>query len=296
MCPRWAKWGSWSGCSQTCSLVAGQSGKKFRTRQCSGVNGQGYLVVDGSEQNCECGEQNNPDRFYEQAVCGTEPCPKLLTENPEDPFCSDWIWSDWSGCSSSCGAGTQSRHVRCSNDATEFDLDACLNGNENLWFHSDETGMKYTEDDLVESRECADKPCAVEPYWTAWDSCRFEGADDEAKCRVKIEDRAFRHRRWICPEGNSDCEQKIDVSTGRWPTKKNETLLRSDCSGTDRTVLVKMFRNKYSAASEWLLQIKLAVNKGTHMIAPVSYFHPYQRSPICFFCLSEAALFCSERL
>ena len=67
--------------------------------------------------------------------------------------------------------------------------------------------------DLTETRECADKPCPVEPYWTAWDSCRFEGADEEAKCRLNIEDKAFRHRRWICPEGNSDCEQVIDVST-----------------------------------------------------------------------------------
>ena len=217
MCPRWAEWGSWSGCSQTCSLVAGQNGHRFRTRQCSGVNGQGYLVVDGSEQNCECSEPNNLNRFYDKEVCGTEPCPKLQTQNPADPFCSDWIWSDWSSCSSSCGAGTQTRNVRCSNGAKDFDLDACLNGNENLWFHSDENpDMKYTKDDLVESRECADKPCPVEPYWTAWDGCRFEGADDEAKCRLKIEDRAFRHRRWICPEGNSDCEQKIDVSTKKF--------------------------------------------------------------------------------
>ena len=95
--------------------------------------------------------------------------------------------------------------------------------------------MKYTKDDLVESRECADKPCPVEPYWTAWDSCRFEGADDEAKCRLNIEDRAFRHRRWICPEGNSNCEQKIDVSTknvyinvadGCWKRNISEISLR----------------------------------------------------------------------
>ena len=91
ICPTWAQWGEWSGCSQTCSLVAGQQGKRFRTRQCSGVNGQGYLVVDGTEQNCECSEPNNPNRFYEEQVCGTDPCPKLLTQDPEDPFCSGWF-------------------------------------------------------------------------------------------------------------------------------------------------------------------------------------------------------------
>ena len=122
MCPRWAEWGSWSGCSQTCSLVAGQNGHRFRTRQCSGVNGQGYLVVDGSEQNCECSEPNNPNRFYDKEVCGTEPCPKLQTQNLADPFCSDWIWSDWSSWSrcevrngETCGEGTKERRRECNN-------------------------------------------------------------------------------------------------------------------------------------------------------------------------------------
>jgi len=88
--------------------------------------------------------------------------------------------------------------------------------------------MKYTRDDLVESRECADKPCPAKPYWTAWDSCRFEGADNEAKCRLNIEDRAFRHRRWICPNGNSDCEQKID---------KQECLSLPVCDTSNSPVL-----------------------------------------------------------
>ena len=166
--------------------------------------------MDGREPNCECDDPNNPDRFYGEEICGTAPCPKLQTQDPEDPFCSDWVWTGWSECSQDCGKGTQSRRVKCSNEFEDFDLDACLNTNPDSWFH---VGFQiYTKDDLIDERACNDEPCPVEPYWTEWDGCRFEGSDETATCRVDIQDKAFRHRRWICPPGNDGCVQKIEVN------------------------------------------------------------------------------------
>ncbi|XP_056155186.1 SCO-spondin [Lampris incognitus] len=83
----WTQWGAWTECSLNCG-----GGIKFRGRQCDNPapqsGGRGCLGI--SEQ---------------QKECNTHSCTDSV---------GPWLaWSQWSGCSVSCGGGQQSRSRLC---------------------------------------------------------------------------------------------------------------------------------------------------------------------------------------
>ncbi|XP_043972641.1 adhesion G protein-coupled receptor B1 isoform X2 [Gambusia affinis] len=80
----WNEWSSWSSCSATCS-----NGTMQRTREC---NGPSY---GGSECRGE---------WLETVDCFLRDCPVDGKWQP---------WSLWSGCSKTCGGGTQQRNRVC---------------------------------------------------------------------------------------------------------------------------------------------------------------------------------------
>ncbi|XP_062907004.1 SCO-spondin [Mobula hypostoma] len=86
----WSPWGPWMLCSETCG-----GGTQHRVRECNSPRPQngGTLCSGGASQSREC---------------NTEPC-------------ADWRpWSAWSSCSSSCGAGLETRYRSCGSDLRDM--------------------------------------------------------------------------------------------------------------------------------------------------------------------------------
>ncbi|XP_056330905.1 adhesion G protein-coupled receptor B1 isoform X4 [Danio aesculapii] len=80
----WNEWSSWSSCSSTCS-----NGTMQRTRECNGPS-YGGLECQGE--------------WHETRDC-------FLRECPVD---GQWqLWSTWSGCTKTCGGGSQQRQRVC---------------------------------------------------------------------------------------------------------------------------------------------------------------------------------------
>ena len=155
-CPQWAPWAEWGGCPCDC----GGDATHKRTRQCYGLNNQGYIDDD----NEFCGNCGNVD----EETCNGGSCAKLQFCN-DDQFYSTPAWTEWSTCSVSCGAGKESRHVKCERDGVAVDLDNCK-----LipWEYKDELSIYMMErKDLVEERDCFDAVCPPEPFWTEWSEC-----------------------------------------------------------------------------------------------------------------------------
>eukprot|EP00057_Strongylocentrotus_purpuratus_P023085 XP_011677559.1 PREDICTED: ADAMTS-like protein 2 isoform X1 [Strongylocentrotus purpuratus] len=88
--PRWEA-GSWSNCLGDCD-----ASYRFRTVHCWLLMGQG---LDSSVPNERCNQTTKPDI--------TVPC----DENDCGP---QWIVSEWSRCSETCGQGRETRRVTCS--------------------------------------------------------------------------------------------------------------------------------------------------------------------------------------
>ncbi|GMT04134.1 hypothetical protein PENTCL1PPCAC_26308, partial [Pristionchus entomophagus] len=83
-CPQWTEWGDWSDCSQPCG-----QGQQKRRRDCK--------LVDQASNMCKGpGEEL---RFCQVAVC---------------PYWREW--SEWSGCSVTCGRGVCTRNRKCVTD------------------------------------------------------------------------------------------------------------------------------------------------------------------------------------
>ncbi|XP_019629856.1 PREDICTED: SCO-spondin-like [Branchiostoma belcheri] len=94
----WSPWGPWSDCSSTC----GVEGYAYRNRSCDNPPPKN----DGPT----C-----PGDSVEVKICSSLPC-----------VLSYWsAWSEWSGCSASCGEGTQTRTRACENVAPCQGCDTC---------------------------------------------------------------------------------------------------------------------------------------------------------------------------
>ncbi|KAF8384297.1 hypothetical protein PRIPAC_73439, partial [Pristionchus pacificus] len=83
-CPQWTEWGDWSDCSQACG-----QGQQKRRRECK----------LGEQPSPQCKGPGEELRFCQVAVC---------------PYWREW--SEWSGCSVTCGRGVCTRNRKCVTD------------------------------------------------------------------------------------------------------------------------------------------------------------------------------------
>ncbi|GMT32391.1 hypothetical protein PFISCL1PPCAC_23688, partial [Pristionchus fissidentatus] len=112
-CAHWTEWGDWSDCSQPCG-----QGQQKRRRECKlGENASPQCKGPGEEL-----------RFCQVAVC---------------PYWREW--SEWSGCSVTCGRGVCTRNRKCVTDElldipNLAELEAAVNQDEELTKINDKNG------------------------------------------------------------------------------------------------------------------------------------------------------------
>ncbi|KAL4223330.1 hypothetical protein ACF0H5_016801 [Mactra antiquata] len=98
----WLEWSSWSTCSQTCD-----NGTILRTRMCNRT--EGGLPCSGESS--------------ETLHCFIKSC----------PVNGGWTtWTDWSGCSVTCGAGLERRSRDCSNPPPGPGGKDCVGNNDDM--------------------------------------------------------------------------------------------------------------------------------------------------------------------
>ena len=110
VCPYWDAWKPWSQCSQTCS-DNGDFGSRTRNRDC--LNGN---VGDGA---CTGGDSETLQD------CGGDDCP-AVTSSPVDPDPAWDEWSEWSGCSQTCGQSAKSRVRQCIDNTVVVNDNQCV--------------------------------------------------------------------------------------------------------------------------------------------------------------------------
>ncbi|KAL5248468.1 hypothetical protein ACHWQZ_G017606 [Mnemiopsis leidyi] len=138
----WSSYGTWSECTETCG-----TGTQTRTRTCTNPAPQ-YGGADCTETAEETQE------------CNTNPCP------------IDGGWSsygDWSGCSQTCGTGTQTRTRTCTNPAPQYGGADC-------------TGT------AGETLNCNTHHCPINGGWSGygeWSKCtKFCGTGTQTRTRT----------------------------------------------------------------------------------------------------------------
>ncbi|ESN92609.1 hypothetical protein HELRODRAFT_164684 [Helobdella robusta] len=137
---RWSNWSEWSKCSVTCA-----DGAQTRSRACSSPpprNGG-----DGCEGR---GQDTQP--------CSLPPC----------PVDAQWTqWTDWSGCTLTCGGGRQSRNR------------TCVPGRNN---GKDCSGENF------QNKTCNTLECPIDGFWSDWSqwgSCNITcGGGQQIRTRV----------------------------------------------------------------------------------------------------------------
>ncbi|KAL4223326.1 hypothetical protein ACF0H5_016797 [Mactra antiquata] len=120
----WLEWSSWSTCSQTCD-----NGTILRTRMCNRT--EGGLPCSGESS--------------ETLHCFIKSC----------PVNGGWTtWTNWSGCSVTCGAGLERRSRDCSNPPPGPDGKDCVGDNDDIQI-------------------CMDKLCYDGTWmsWSTWSTC-----------------------------------------------------------------------------------------------------------------------------
>ncbi|XP_064650190.1 hemicentin-1-like isoform X2 [Lineus longissimus] len=127
---QWGEWGSWEECSMTCG-----EGERVRTRKCDSP-----APAYGGEQ-CV-------GAAVEKAICNVRSC----------PIDGNWgTWSQWGGCSVTCGQGTQERHRRCDSPQAQH-------------------GGRKCPGSELERRTCTVRNCETDGnwgQWQQWSSCTF---------------------------------------------------------------------------------------------------------------------------
>ncbi|XP_052105775.1 SCO-spondin-like [Mytilus californianus] len=175
----WSEWNVWTDCSLSCD-----GGIKTRLRTCSNPEPKfGGKGCNGNEE--------------ESNKCGVEFC----------PVDGGWTeWTAWSGCSVSCGIGTEDRMRICSGPepkygglnctGNNFDYKTCdsipcpIHGEWSIW--NEWTGCSVTcgsgikerqrpcnnpqpkfggkdcSGDRIDHKECNGKSCPVDGQWSGW--------------------------------------------------------------------------------------------------------------------------------
>ena len=119
-----SQWQQWGSCTRTCG-----TGQRVRNRQCLSLGLYGGITC--------------MDRGLEETEdCNTLPC-------PVDAVVSDW--SSWSGCSMTCGDGTQTRTRTCVSEQQ--------NG-----------GQSCASMGLQEELACNEALCVIDATLSDWDS------------------------------------------------------------------------------------------------------------------------------
>ena len=97
----WSPWGGWAWCSRTCG-----GGTQLRTRSCDHP-----LPTHGGE---ECVGERTESRDCSYVKCSTD---------------GNWTpWTSWTGCSQSCGGGTQYQVRTCTNPPPSYGGAYCVEG------------------------------------------------------------------------------------------------------------------------------------------------------------------------
>ncbi|XP_059164384.1 SCO-spondin-like [Physella acuta] len=137
----WLAWTTWSTCSVSCG-----NGVQKRTRNCNGPF-YGGKICDG---------ENN-----QTSQCFTGECPV------DGVFGS---WSEWSGCSKTCGAGIQWRSRICTGP-----------------FY----GGKDCQGDRNQTQSCNTFNCPVDGYynsWSVWSTCSAScGGGNQTRNRICVQ-------------------------------------------------------------------------------------------------------------
>ncbi|XP_013378635.1 SCO-spondin [Lingula anatina] len=126
----WAEWGDWSDCDATCG-----GGTQSRSRTCTNP--------PPSNNGADCVGPSSETR-----TCNPDACPV-----PVDGMWS--TWSGWTGCSVTCGTGSQSRSRTCTNPPPSNGGADCIGG-------------------TTESQICTLDPCPIDGgwgSWSTWSSC-----------------------------------------------------------------------------------------------------------------------------
>jgi len=130
ICPvdcQWSLWEAWSTCSRSCN---GGSYTRHRFEKVAAAHGG--QACSGSAD--------------EDGVCNAQGC----------PVDCQWVpWSDWSGCSASCGGGTRSQS-RVVEVTPQWGGLECETHNE--------LGGPATE----KTETCNEHPCPVDCQWSSW--------------------------------------------------------------------------------------------------------------------------------
>eukprot|EP00058_Branchiostoma_floridae_P018788 XP_002604277.1 hypothetical protein BRAFLDRAFT_88566 [Branchiostoma floridae] len=166
----WSDWGPWSGCSVTCGI-----GTETRDRSCTNPapahGGADCVGPDEEVQDCDTGV----------------PC-------PVDGGWSDW--SPWSGCSVTCGIGTETRDRSCTNPAPAHGGADCVGPDEEV--QDCDTGV----------------PCPVDGEWSDWSP--WSGCSVTCGSGTQTRDRSCTNP--APAHGGADCvgpdEEAQDCDTG----------------------------------------------------------------------------------
>jgi len=124
-CPVWTEWTDWTECSQPCG-----GGSRSKVRECHLLEES----VNLDESACDGGSRN------ETEDCNLQSCPEWTT------------WTEWSGCSSTCGGGRRHRARECSTPTLK-------------------DGKLTCEGNNFEDEECNIQRCPEWSSWGEWSLC-----------------------------------------------------------------------------------------------------------------------------